>query len=1292
MNLDDGLTSTEATSAQHFVWPVRGASLGAGSDSTIPTITAFKAPSSSTNLLAPISAFAGTDNTAVTAYCVSEVNSPASCAWFSDPPSYFSFASAGNKTLYGFVRDQFGNVSASSSAPLTVTLSPNTGGMVALPATGQTASYAVGDDGHLRVGVALPASRYTANADATVTDNLTGLAWSKDANLITTRNATFDADGTKDGAVTWQHALDYIDKLNAESYLGFNDWRLPNRNEQLSLIDRSAATPALTAGVPFTKVQSAEYWTSSSLTGNAWKVNLDDGLTSAEAASAQHFVWPVRGGAGETITTGFLQLSVSPSASQAPGIPLDTSGTTQIVTLSNSGPAPIVITACTLSGGNASSFSLNPGGGAPCSSLTPTIASGGSCTLAVGFWPTTFGAKSANIQISSGTGTASQSGIVVITGNVIDVINPIAVIEKPSTNLVDAFYSIEGTASDTGGSGLSKVEFQFTDGTHYLGQDNTLTSSTPVWVNPTGTSTWSFALSGTVSSQLVNGRSYTITVRATDFAGNAGTKSLVFTKVASLDKAFSQLSLDSSSAMILQGGNISLGGKLTRLPDNGSDLSGQTITLTVIAPDGSQSTASAATSDAAGHFHLDGVTGLTQKGAYTIQASFVGTASLSGSNSPIQTVLVGSQAGYAIIVEGKIANDPDGLASHSKTANRIYNTLKARGFPDDGIDYLSYQTSQQASAAGVTIDGVPSLAAVKDAVTIWAQGKLKAISAPLYIIMIDHGTAGEFLIDTEVITPDDLNGWLNTLESSLVGTPAAGEKRIVIDGSCFSGSFMPALKGKAGRVVIASAAANEESYKGPMEPDGVRSGEFFLDALFQSLGAGHSLSGAFAAAADKVRLLTMKGGLSSDGGSFGDGAVQHPLLDDDGNGVGSNVLALSGGDGTISQGIYLGVGNNLTNGAGNPEDLTAVTATTIVNPGGNQFGVWLTTLGAGNQIASAWAEVRIPGITLNPTGTQSGQLTLDLPRILFTPDATDPTGRRWTGTANLSTLYPNGGAADLPAGRYEVYYYARNAVTSNISPMQRSVVYKQKTVNNAPTQATLTSPQNASYQSTMLGFAWSAATDQENDPFTYTLEIATDAAFANMSYSQEEIPVASTYVPYGVLSDLTTYYWRIKAIDQYGAASVSQSFNFTTNNTNGLPGVLMGYLRSDGGSPITGATIKAGNTTAKTQSNGGFLMVLPTGSYNVSVAAAAGYQLKSISPLLIRAGVAVDASMSLTPLSGVQKPGDCNRDGAVDATEVQNAVGMFLGVKQPAVCVDLDGNNAVSASEMQKTVNGFQGH
>ena len=41
--------------------------------------------------------------------------------------------------------------------------------------------------------------------------------------------------GANDGIVSWQTALDYVAKLNAESHLGFQDWRLPNRNELMSL-------------------------------------------------------------------------------------------------------------------------------------------------------------------------------------------------------------------------------------------------------------------------------------------------------------------------------------------------------------------------------------------------------------------------------------------------------------------------------------------------------------------------------------------------------------------------------------------------------------------------------------------------------------------------------------------------------------------------------------------------------------------------------------------------------------------------------------------------------------------------------------------------------------------------------------------------------------------------------------------------------------------------------------------------------------------------------------------------
>ncbi|KJU84605.1 conserved hypothetical protein, secreted, partial [Candidatus Magnetobacterium bavaricum] len=48
-------------------------------------------------------------------------------------------------------------------------------GTVSLPQTGQTTTYAAGDDGALQIGVAWSNPRFTDNRDQTMTDNLTGL-------------------------------------------------------------------------------------------------------------------------------------------------------------------------------------------------------------------------------------------------------------------------------------------------------------------------------------------------------------------------------------------------------------------------------------------------------------------------------------------------------------------------------------------------------------------------------------------------------------------------------------------------------------------------------------------------------------------------------------------------------------------------------------------------------------------------------------------------------------------------------------------------------------------------------------------------------------------------------------------------------------------------------------------------------------------------------------------------------------------------------------------------------------
>jgi hypothetical protein len=48
--------------------------------------------------------------------------------------------------------------------------------------TGLTKSYHTHDDGDLKKGVAWPTPRFTKNNNDTVTDNLTGLIWLKNAN------------------------------------------------------------------------------------------------------------------------------------------------------------------------------------------------------------------------------------------------------------------------------------------------------------------------------------------------------------------------------------------------------------------------------------------------------------------------------------------------------------------------------------------------------------------------------------------------------------------------------------------------------------------------------------------------------------------------------------------------------------------------------------------------------------------------------------------------------------------------------------------------------------------------------------------------------------------------------------------------------------------------------------------------------------------------------------------------------------------------------------------------------
>jgi chitodextrinase/photosystem II stability/assembly factor-like uncharacterized protein len=161
--------------------------------------------------------------------------------------------------------------------------------------TGQTISYAPNDDGDIEAGVVWPTPRFTDDGDGTVTDNLTGLLWTKDASTPTVGSCT-------GGTTTWQDALNYVACLNSNNYLGHSDWRLPNKEELGSLIDYGQSNPALQNGHPFINVYSGYgYWLST--TYAAWDINAhliyiaDLGSFAFDYKTASHYyVWPVRGG------------------------------------------------------------------------------------------------------------------------------------------------------------------------------------------------------------------------------------------------------------------------------------------------------------------------------------------------------------------------------------------------------------------------------------------------------------------------------------------------------------------------------------------------------------------------------------------------------------------------------------------------------------------------------------------------------------------------------------------------------------------------------------------------------------------------------------------------------------------------------------------------------------------------------------------------------------------------------------------------------------------------------------
>jgi hypothetical protein len=208
-----------------------------------------------------------------------------------------------------------------ASAPRVRAVRGGGSGPGAFPATGQTTAYtankndgvagavAVPDDGTVRAGAPLS---FTDNGNGTITDDNTGLVWEKksdDGNKLHDKDNIYWWSGNSAQETIW----DWLEDVNAQHYAGYQDWRIPNARELLSIADfqNQWAVPAAfnTNCVPGATVLTgsctfqSSYWTSTSeirsiIGGNpicAWSVS-NYGTVYPDFKSSTPRVRAVRGG------------------------------------------------------------------------------------------------------------------------------------------------------------------------------------------------------------------------------------------------------------------------------------------------------------------------------------------------------------------------------------------------------------------------------------------------------------------------------------------------------------------------------------------------------------------------------------------------------------------------------------------------------------------------------------------------------------------------------------------------------------------------------------------------------------------------------------------------------------------------------------------------------------------------------------------------------------------------------------------------------------------------------------
>ena len=217
----------------------------------------------------------------------------------------------------------------------------------------------------------------------------------------------------------------------------------------------------------------------------------------------------------------------------------------------------------------------------------------------------------------------------------------------------------------------------------------------------------------------------------------------------------------------------------------------------------------------------------------------------------------------AIIVAGHPGPNADLQNNIYNAANDVFRMFQTKGFTADDITYLAPANDSVLGTTQSSLfrDDEATVINFSGAITSWAVDKAPDV---LNLYMADRGEIDKFYLNDqdEVLSPDQLDDWLNQLESAVPDI----EINIFIDAS-HAGSFIqePQSISKAGRVIVTSSSQDNIAYASP-------DSTYFSEHFFTALRGGGNVYESWEKASRNIENIFPKD-------------FQEPWIDGDGNGI-----------------------------------------------------------------------------------------------------------------------------------------------------------------------------------------------------------------------------------------------------------------------------------------------------------------------------------------------------------------------------------------------------------------------